>query len=180
MNPELRQRRLLIIALSAIGVLMADRFILTPAIAYWQEANQEIATLRRQITAGAGTLAISDRTRVRWEELQAATIPREVAQSEQILLSHLNLWGDQVGTDVGSIKPQWKRGDARSYSTLECRVDTTGSLTAISRFIHAIESSPLALRIDSLEMISRDERGQKITATLVVSGLRLQPLESRR
>ena len=180
MNASLRQRRLLLVAGISIGLLALDRFVITPLFAHWQSANAEITTLRRQLQSGQGALAISDRARDRWAELQAASLPAEVAQAEQVLLSHLNLWGEQVGVDVGSIKPQWKRGaTSKSYSTLECRIDATGSVLAVSRFLHAIESSPLALRMDSIELTSRDERGQKISAAFVVSGLRLKPLETR-
>ena len=179
MNSDFRQRRLFLIAISVIGVLILDRFVLTPAIDYWQQSNIEIATLRQDLVAGGGTLALTDRARDRWVELKNSALPKDVAQSEQILLSHLNEWGDQVGATISSIKPQWKRGADRSFSTLVCRIDAIGSLTSISRFLHAVESSPLALRLDSVELVTRDERGQQIAAALVVSGLRLQPLDPR-
>jgi hypothetical protein len=81
---------------------------------------------------------------------------------------------------VASIKPQWKRGQTSQYSLLECRVDVTGSLPALVRFLHEVEKSPLALRIDSLELNARDESGGKLSLGLLVSGLRLVPLEGRR
>jgi hypothetical protein len=180
MNAPLRQRRLLLIAGIAIGVLALDRFVVTPLFAHWQSANAETTELRRKIQAGNGSLQITDRARSRWAEVQAATLPAEVAEAEQVLLSHLNQWGEQVGVDISSIKPQWKRGaNSRTYSTLECRIDATGSILAVSRLLHAIETSSLALRMDSVELVSRDERGSKISASLVVSGLRLKPLEAR-
>jgi hypothetical protein len=43
-----------------------------------------------------------------------------------------------------------------------------------------VEKSPLALRIDSLELNARDESGGKLSLGLLVSGLRLVPLEGRR
>ena len=181
MSASLRQRRLLLIAGISIGVLALDRFAITPMVDYWQSSNAEISTLRRQIQAGHGSLQITDRARTRWTEVQQAALPTEVAQAEQVLLSSLNEWGRQVGVDISSVKPQWKRGvTSRAYSTLECRIDAAGSLLAVSRFLHAIETSTLALRMDSVELISRDERGQKITAALVVSGLRMKPLETRK
>jgi hypothetical protein len=180
MTTSLRQRRLLLFAGISIGVLALDRFVITPLITHWQSASAEITTLQRQLQSGRGALAISDRARDRWVELQETTLPAEVAQAEQVLLSHLNFWGEEVGVDIGSVKPQWKRGaTSKAYSTLECRIDATGSVLAVTRFLHAIETSPLALRMESAEFTSRDERGQKISAAFVVSGLRLKPLEVR-
>ena len=59
MNSDFRQRRLFLIAVSVIGVLILDRFVLTPAIDYWQQSNMEIATLRQDLVAGSGTLALN-------------------------------------------------------------------------------------------------------------------------
>ena len=73
----------------------------------------------------------------------------------------------------------WQSANAE-ITTLRRQLQSgQGSLAIVSRFLHAIESSPLALRMDSVELTSRDERGQKISAAFVVSGLRLKPLETR-
>jgi hypothetical protein len=42
-----------------------------------------------------------------------------------------------------------------------------------------VEKSPLALRVDAVELTSRDDQGQRLTLGLLVSGLRLVPLEGR-
>lgn len=180
MTPARRQRLLLITAATAIGLLALDHVAFTPLVEHWRKAETEINGLRQRIAAGEGSLQLADRTQARWTEMQAAALPAEVAQAEQVVLSHFNQWGREAGVDIGSVKPQWKRGSDPRYSTLECRIDSTGSLLAVTRFLHAIETSPLALRVDSVEFGSRDDRGQKIAAALVVSGLRLKPLETSR
>jgi Tfp pilus assembly protein PilO len=62
---------------------------------------------------------------------------------------------------------------------LECRVDATGAYTSLGRFLFEVEKSPLALRLESIDLSSRDETGQKISLSLVVTGLRLAPLEGK-
>jgi hypothetical protein len=59
-------------------------------------------------------------------------------------------------------------------------VDATGSLATITRFLYEVERSALPLRVDSIELTSRDEFGQKLTLGLLVSGLRLTPLEGKQ
>jgi hypothetical protein len=179
MTPARRQRLLLVAAVSVIGLLLLDRVALTPLLAHWRGAGLEIATLRRNLATGAGAVQNAAHTRQRWEEVQAATLPAEVGQAGQIVLSSLNQWGRDSGVAIGSITPQWKRGADNRYSTLECRVDAAGSLGALARFLQAIECSTLALRVDSVELGTRDDRGQNMSATFVVSGLRLKPLEAR-
>ena len=71
---------------------------------------------------------------------------------------------------VTSIKPLWRR-TADDFMTLECRVDASGSLSTLTRFLHEVESDPLALRVDSVELGSRDRTGAQLTLGLQVSGL---------
>jgi hypothetical protein len=63
---------------------------------------------------------------------------------------------------------------------LECRLDATGTMSNLSRFLFEVENSPMALRVDAVELNARDDGGQKLALGLVVSGLRLTPLEGRR
>jgi hypothetical protein len=112
--------------------------------------------------------------------MQSEALPKEPAQAEQDVISAFDRWGRSNNIELGSIKPQWKRGTTNRYSQLECRVDATGSLATLSRFLYEVEKSKLPLRVDSVELTSRDEYGQKLTLGLLVSGLRLSPLEGRQ
>lgn len=174
-----RQRVLLIAAATVVGLLILDHLVFTPLTAHWDHRTAEIADLRKNLAAGAGIVERADRTQSFWNEIQAGTLPKDPATAEQTLLSAFDTWGRDTGIDLGSIKPQWKRGANPRYSTLECRIDATGSLSTLARFLYEVEKSPLALRIDSVELTSRDDRGQKLSLALLVSGLRLSPLEAK-
>ena len=110
--------------------------------------------------------------------MQSGALPRDAAQAEQDLISAFDRWGRSSNIELGSIKPQWKRGATDRYSLLECRVDATGTLPALTRFLYELELSPLALRVDSVELTTRDDNGRKLGLNLVVNGLRLVPLEA--
>jgi hypothetical protein len=96
------------------------------------------------------------------------------------VISAFDRWGRANNIELGGIRPQWKRGGTDRYSLLECRVDATGTLSTLTRFMYELERSPLALRVDSVEVTSRDDYGQKLTLGLVVSGLRFSPLERKQ
>ena len=88
-------------------------------------------------------------------------------------------WSLDSRISVSSIKPQWKRGTSEDYSVLECRVDAAGSLGTLTRFLYEVENSPLALKVESVEITSRDNNGQQLALGLLVSGLRLAPMEAK-
>ena len=59
--------------------------------------------------------------------------------------------------------------------TFECRVDASGTLPALTRFLYEVEQDPLALKVESVEITSRDNNGQQLSLALQVSGLMLEP-----
>ena len=179
LNPTNRQRFLVILTAAALRLLVLDRFVFTPLVGTWRVRTAEVARLQRNVTEGRGVIARADRTQALWAEMQAQALPRDPAQAEQQLISAFDRWGRASGIELGSIKPQWKRGASSRNSQLECRVDASGSVATLSRFLFEVEKSALALRLDSVELTARDESGQKLTLGLLVSGLRLAPLEGK-
>jgi hypothetical protein len=179
-SPSNRQRLLIILAGAAVLLLVLDSVVLTPLTKGWQTRSAEIARLKENVTEGHGMMERAERTRSVWAEMQSQALPRDPAKAEQYLISAFDRWGRGANVELGSIKPQWKRGTTNRFSQLECRVDATGTLATLSRFLFDVERSPLALRVDSVELTSRDDNGQKLTLGLLVSGLRLAPLEGKQ
>ena len=175
-----RQRLLMILAGAAVLLLVLDSAVFTPLTAAWRSRSAEIALLRKMVADGRSSIAREERTRAMWAEMQQQAMANEPAKAEQDLVTAFDRWGRAGGVELGSIKPQWKRGSSNRYSLLECRVDASGSLNAITRFLYEVEKSPLALRVDSVELTSRDDSGNRLTLGLLVSGLRFTPLEGRR
>lgn len=179
-----RQRLLAIIVGVGVVLLVLDRAVIDPLLNTWRAHAAEIVKLETSVREGRGLIARQAQLERNWAEMQANALPKDPAQSEQDVLSAFDRWAQANRIEIGSIRPQWKRGSDRAsadrYSVLECRVDATGNLGALTRFLYELERSPLALRVESLEMSSRDDNGGKITLGLVVSGLRLTPLERKR
>ncbi len=174
-----RQRLLVLVAGAGVLLLVLDRLVFMPLGANWQARTTEIARLKKSVANGRSVIERGPRTQSLWSEMQAQALPKDSAQAEQDLISAFDRWGRSSNIEVGSIKPQWKRGTGDRYSLLECRVDATGSLATLTRFLHEVEKSPLALRIESVELTTRDATGQKLSLALLVSGLRLAPLERK-
>jgi hypothetical protein len=68
--------------------------------------------------------------------------------------------------------PQWK-SDSTNYWNLACRVESAGNLGSLTKFLYDLEKGPMALRLDSVELNSRDNTGQQMTMGLEVNGLAL-------
>jgi hypothetical protein len=174
-----RQRWLVIITSACLVLLILEYWVRVPLTNLWRAHSVEIAKLQVAVTNGRGTIARAAQIERRWTDMKDSALPKDPAQAEQDVISAFDRWGRANNIELSSIRPQWKRGTDK-YSLLECRVEATGTIPTLSHFLYELERSPLALRVDSIELTSRDESGQKLSLGLIVSGLRLSPLERKQ
>lgn len=175
-----RQRLLVIGAGIMVALFVLNSILIEPLISTYQDHAKEIAKLKADVARGSNAINRAKTTEKTWDDMKANALPRDPAEAEQNVISAFDRWGRANNIELSSIRPQWKRGAKDTYSLLECRVDATGNISTLSRFIYEVEHSSLALRIDSVEMSARDDFGQKLTLGLIVSGLRLSPLERKQ
>ncbi|HXJ56790.1 MAG TPA: hypothetical protein VNU68_09010 [Verrucomicrobiae bacterium] len=174
MRIEGRQRALTILAAAGLALLVADKLILAPLITGWKQRSVRISELRKSITQGAIVLQRESRIRERWEQMRTHTLPDDVSAAENEVLKAFERWSQDSRISISSIKPQWKRaGD--DYVILECRADAFGSIETLARFLYNVEKDPLALKVETVEITSRDDNGQQLALALQVSGLLLNP-----
>ena len=176
LDPEKRQRLLLILALAAIGVWASDRLLLTPLTRAWKSRTEAIASLRKDVAKGRQLLERERTLRDRWAEMQEHTLPGAVSTAEGTVLRSFDRWSLDSRVSITSIKPQWRQPED-DYRTLECRVDAFGSLSTLTRFLFELERDPLALKVDSVEFTARDAEGSQVNLGLQVSGLYLSPVQ---
>jgi len=169
-DPKNRQQLLMALALGVVGIWAADNLVISPLIASWNSRTKALADLRKKVADGRQLLTREGSLRDRWKIMQTNTLPAEMSVAEGRVLGAFDGWSRDSRVSVTSIKPQWKR-TADDFMVLECRVDAAGSLSTLTRFLYEVEADPLALKVDSVEIGSRDSTGGQLTLGLQVSGL---------
>ncbi|MCS1406883.1 MAG: hypothetical protein M2R45_00038 [Verrucomicrobia subdivision 3 bacterium] len=172
MNPQNREKLLLIIALSAGGILAADRLILGPLDSLWSERSTQIAELRQAIDQGRNLLDRETTITRRWQDMQRTALSKSASSAEDTVVKAANRWSNDSRITFTSFKPQWINYDD-NYKIYDCRASATGDLEAICRFIYELEVDPLPIRAEEIEVSSRDDAGGKLTLALRFSGLQL-------
>jgi len=170
MTIQNRQQWLAVLAIGAVALLTADRLVLTPLTRSWKERSARLAQLRTSVADGERLLSREDTIRQRWNTMRAGALSNDVAVAESQVLKAFDRWSQESRVGITSLKPQWKP-TLEDYTTIECRVDAFGNLGTLTRFLHCLEKDPLALKVDSLDITSRDDDGQQLTLALQVSGL---------
>jgi hypothetical protein len=174
MNIKNRQQLLTILAIAGIGLLGLDKLVLSPLMASWDTRTKQIADLKKNIIVGQGLVDQEQSIRRRWESMRTNTLPSNVSQAEAQMFRAFDRWSQDSRITIASIKPQWKRLNDE-YMTYECRADAMGSMSAITRFLYQVERDPLAVKVEAVELTSRDNNGQVLNLGLQISGLLLNP-----
>lgn len=166
-----RQKFLTILTLVAVGLLVVDKIVSPPLEKLWHERADRIKTLKEEVKEGDSLKRSSAFYHRRWTQIQASTLTNNTTMAEQQLFTGLNRWSQSSGITIKGVTPNWKQGADVSYKTLECRVEASGSLDRLSRFLYDLEKDPMALRLNSVELASGDNDGTVINAGLQISGL---------
>ena len=172
MNEANREKLLLVAAVTAVVVLFGDKFILGPMVEAWKDRATRIEELDKQVVRGRALMERESSIRKKWALMWRGGIPISKSSSENKILESVDRWAKESRISFTSIKPTWRTSD-KGHLLLECRANGYGDLEMIARFVHALESDPLALKVDTLELSQRDEKGESLGMNLNFSGLLL-------
>ncbi len=172
MKIKSREHLLAIAAIAIVALLVGDRLVLTPLTQAWKARSARVVSLQKSIQKGALLLDREQTIRERWSMMETNTLPATVSAAENSVLKAVDRWAQASRISFTSIKPQWKE-PSPEFKTLECRADAFGNLSSVARFLHELETDPLALKIEEIEITSRDNEGQQLSLAVRFSGLLL-------
>jgi len=172
LDPEQRQRWLVIAAAVAVGLLALDKLVLTPYARAWHDRAEAITRLDTSVTRGEALLERADFLRQRWERMQQDALPERRSTAEETVLKSSAKWARESRVIFTSLTPQWRQPEP-GYEVLECRAGLGGDLGALARFLYELERDPLAVRLEELQLDADDANGHRLNLNVRFSGLRL-------
>jgi len=172
MNIKNRQDFLVILTITAVGLFVAINFVFSPLQSWWSGRQKQISELREKVKDGSRLINSGESRRRGWKEMTSNALAPNPSEAELQFLKAMDGWSRTSGATITSIMPQWKI-ESTNYMTLDCRVETSGDLASLSKFIYNIERGPLMVRLDSVELSSHDSIGQQMTLGLQINGLAL-------
>jgi hypothetical protein len=165
-----REKLLTLVALVAIALLAGDKLILTPLANSWKSRSARIAAVTMSINQGALLLDREDAIRDRWQEMQASSVSANSSLAEDEVRKAVQRWTERSRITFTSIKPQYRQS-ADDYGTIDCQVDANGDLQGLTRFIYELERDPLPLRVEQLDLTSRDATGRQLSLSVRFTAL---------
>lgn len=160
-------------AVGAIGLLGLDRLILSPLMNLWKERAERIEQVESRLANGNALISQERAYRRKWREMQRDSLGAASSEAESKVIKAVDAWADESRLGFTGLKPSWRELDSELGRLLECRASGFGDLRNVARFLYELEADSLPLRIEDLELISRDERGERLNLSVRFTGLQL-------
>jgi hypothetical protein len=165
------REKLLLIGTGAVAALwVLNLIVVSPLTDSWHSRSAEIAKLKEEIANGASLTRRGETIRDRWDDMRANALANNPTAAERQLFNAFDRWVSAGGVSEGSFHPQPQEGDS-NFTTVDCRSDVSGNLSSITDFLRAMSKDPLANKVDSFELTSKDDNGRQLTLGLSLSGL---------
>jgi len=174
MKIENRQQFLVVLTAAVVALWLGDMILFEPLGKFWSSRSARIASLSEQVKEGNSLIKRETEVRRRWSDMQTNALTANPSLAGQQVIAAFDNWSHASGAEVTSIMPQWKN-DSTNYMTFNCRVEASGTMATLSRFLYNIEKGPMALKLDSVDLSAHSDTGQQLTLGLQISGLALLP-----
>jgi hypothetical protein len=167
-----REKVLLLAAALVIALLAGDKLVLSPLTNLWKERSNRIQELTKSVNGGKLLLERERSIQDRWTYMKSNALPANISMAESRVLKAVDRWTQSSRINFASLKPQWRQ-NAGDYMTLDCRADATGDMQSLARFLFELEKDPMAIKIEEMEIASRDNFGQQLSIGVRFTGLLL-------
>lgn len=178
METKQRERNLVIITMVCVGLFAFDKLIFTPLTNLWGERSLKIAALEKSLTKGQFLIDRENSIKNNWKSIVKNGLPDDESAAENLVLKAIYRWSQVSLLNVASFKPQWVKNEEDCVK-LECRVAAAGDLGSITRFLYELETDPLPLLVEEIEISSQDDKGEKLMFSVKFSGVRAIEIKAK-
>ncbi|MBN1805914.1 MAG: hypothetical protein JW837_11745 [Sedimentisphaerales bacterium] len=164
-----REKTILITAITAVAMLVADKFIVGPI----SERREEIKAQKLELqTKLENAQTLFSRRRVmekKWKTLLSDGLQNDT-ETESKIARALDEWSNEAILTLSSVKPERVASD-KGLKEMTFVVAGTGTLEAVSRFLWQIETAPMPIKVKDMQIGSTNETGQSMSLQLRLSAL---------
>lgn len=167
-----RERTIMIVAVLAVLVLIADRYVLSPVLDEFSAIKQQKETLQATLEQSMATLERGKKLNQRWTQMQQAGLSYDVQKTEGLLLRYLEESSSRSRFLLTSIQPEHSTVQEK-FGRIDFTVSGTGSMETITRFLWDVEKAQVPLKIESLQLGANDENARQMSLQVKLSSIYL-------
>jgi hypothetical protein len=170
-----RQKLLLIIAIVALALFIGNSIVYEPLKQSWLDRSKRIAELKQDVARDKALLRRKTEILARWEQMKTNVLPANPSQAGSAILKAKDRWVGNSGVSLDGFSPQLKQDTdtdtTNVITTWECRTDASGNMRSLLSFLWAVESDPMGVQLEDIEISAKDNAGEELSLGLTMSAL---------
>ena len=176
-----REQKIMIIAVSAVLILVCDRYLLTPILNRRSEISMQKEQLQAQLDE---SLALLERAKVlkpRWNDMLDSGLSYSVEDTEGKVFRYLENASGSTNFSITSIQPEHLPKQEK-FGMIEFMVSGAGSMESVTRFLWEVETANVPLKIETLQLGANNENANVMSLQVNLSSVYLinESQESRQ
>jgi len=164
-----RERMILIVAIVAVVMLIADKFIVGPISARREEIKTHKLELQAELENAQVLFSRQKLMERKWKTLLSDGLKND-AEAESKIARALDSWSKNAMLTLSSVKPERVASD-KGLKEMTFVVAGTGTLEAVSRFLWQIETASMPVKVMDMQVGSSNETGQSMSLQLRLSAI---------
>jgi Tfp pilus assembly protein PilO len=176
MTLSTREKAIAVVAGVAVLLLGLNFYLVEPLLERRSRAQAAIAAAQRELLEAAGLFDNDLRARRRWNEMTGQTLRTDGPTAESQLLNNARQWGQEAGLVLTSLKPERNERELE-FQRITIRATATGNMQSVTRFLYAIETSSMPVRISDVQIVSRREGSDELSMQVGLSTIYLPPIQ---
>jgi len=172
-----REKIVLLLAIAAVAILAADRYVLTPLIAKRTENKQLCGSLEARLEQSMSIMERRRQLQVRWKEMLQSGLTSRAGQTESLVLRFLQESSQEAGLLLTSVQPEHTIGE-NQFGQVEFLISGSGSMRAVTRFLWHVETAALPLKIRKFQLGGSDDNASQMSLQLTLTTIYIAQTET--
>ena len=172
----LSKRETVIAALAVlmVGLLIADRYVITPLLDSGAALEAEGQRLVGELENAARLFERRRSMARKWQEMTAGGLAADPSDAEGRVLHAVRDWAEEAALALSSVKPERNERED-GVGEIVVLASGTGTMRSVARFLWQVETTTLPMRIRELQLGSLKEGADDLSLQLKLSTLYRKP-----
>lgn len=155
---------------AAIAIFLANQFLWVPYEEARTKVDKDSLIAVKQMSDAGDLISKRKKLDTMVKEMSINGLQTDTSLAESQAINALNDWARDCRVSISAINPErWTAEGA--FTAINFHVTAVGSTAAISRLMHAIESSTLPVRVSEMSLKSTKEQTDELQLQMTFSTL---------
>jgi len=169
-----RERYIAVALGAALGVLALDHFVINPYTSFYEQLAKDKQKVGEDQHANHVLFDQHRDLQKVWNAMLTGGLKRTRAEAEQQMIDTVVEWAQESGVGRLSWKPERTVTD-KGFEQISYHATGTGPMAAVARLLWRLETAPIPLRVQDVNLSSHTEGTDDLQLSMSISTISMIP-----